>query len=220
MTASATINDASSPDDGGEDNQLMLDYANGNVQAFNTLYARYEKRLYAFIERGLGKNFKAQAEEVFHDTWMRVIQARSRWQKDGAKFSTWLFTIATNCFIDRLRKSGREVALPENEQGETFVPEGAPWSAWPAAPAAGAVDDDVFWRRAGQRLLDCMEQLPGEQKAVFLLVHDQGKALDEHLAHALDINFEAAKSRLRYAMNKLRLCMGAYIEPLRHAAER
>jgi DNA-directed RNA polymerase specialized sigma24 family protein len=52
--------------------------------------------------------------------------------------------------------------------------------------------------------------LPAAQRAVFLLHHEDGLSLDE-LARALDLGFETAKSRLRYAMNKLRSCMGAYL---------
>ena len=71
----------------------------------------------------------------------------------------------------------------------------------------------AFWRRAGEKLLDCLEQLPLPQRSAFLLHHDDGLTLDE-VAHALEVGFETAKTRLRYAMSKLRTCMGAYLEPL------
>lgn len=59
-------------------------------------------------------------------------------------------------------------------------------------------------------MLHCLDGLPPAQRAVFLLHHEDGLSLDE-LARALDLGFETAKSRLRYAMNKLRGCMGAYL---------
>ena len=77
-------------------------------------------------------------------------------------------------------------------------------SDWPA-PAA---EDVAFWRAAGQRLLDCLDGLPEAQRAAFLLHHEDGLAVDE-LARALQTGFETAKTRLRYAMSKLRVCMGA-----------
>ena len=55
--------------------------------------------------------------------------------------------------------------------------------------------------------------LPPAQRAVFLLHHEDGLPVDE-LAQALELGFETAKSRLRYAMSKLRTCMGAYLAPL------
>ena len=68
-------------------------------------------------------------------------------------------------------------------------------------------------RRAGERLLVCLEQLPLPQRSAFLLHHDDGLALDE-VASALEVGFETAKTRLRYAMKKLRTCMGAYLAPV------
>ena len=92
---------------------------------------------------------------------------------------------------------------------------GEAWAHWPDANAISA-DDQLFWRRAGERLLGCLEALPVTQKAVFLMHHEDGLTLDE-LARALELGFETAKSRLRYAMAKLRACMGAYL-PAEHAS--
>ena len=72
------------------------------------------------------------------------------------------------------------------------------------------MSDQAFWRAAGRKLLDCLDELPAAQKTVFLLHHEDGLSVDE-LAQALELGFETAKSRLRYAMRKLRACMGAYL---------
>ena len=61
-----------------------------------------------------------------------------------------------------------------------------------------------------KHLLGCLDGLPASQRAVFLMHHEDGLTLDE-LARALELGFETAKSRLRYAMAKLRACMGAYL---------
>ena len=58
----------------------------------------------------------------------------------------------------------------------------------------------------------CLDELPLAQRSAFLLHHDDGLSLAE-VAHALEVGFETAKTRLRYAMNKLRTCMGAYLAP-------
>jgi RNA polymerase sigma factor (sigma-70 family) len=193
------------------DDALMRAFAAGDAAAFDTLYARHEAPLFRFVRRLLGRDLAAQADEVFQDTWLRVIQACATWSPQGARFRTWLFTIAHHRVIDQLRRSGREVALPdEDDDAAPFAPAGTPWADWPAATAGP--EDRVFWQRAGERLLQCLEQLPLPQKAAFLLHHDDELSVDE-LAQALGVGFETAKSRLRYGLAKLRTCMGAYLRP-------
>lgn len=197
-----------------DDDTLMRAYAAGQVQAFERLYRRHQAALYRFVRRLLGSACPGQADEVFQDTWARVIQARERWAPQGATFRTWLFTLAHHRAIDCLRKSGRELSLDVgDDEPPPFEPAGTAWSGWPAAEGAARGDEAVdraFWRAAGQRLLDCLDALPVAQRAVFLMHHEDGLSVDD-LADALDLGFETAKSRLRYAMTKLRTCMGAYL---------
>ncbi|NRF69218.1 sigma-70 family RNA polymerase sigma factor [Aquincola sp. S2] len=208
--------------DADEDARLMAAFARGDARAFDRLYERHQAALYRFVRRLLGRALAAQADEVFQDTWLRVVQARDRFvarpqDADGARaasFRTWLFTLAQNRAIDQLRRSGREVSNTafESDDGDaSFVPEGEPWLDWPA-PGAAPAEDQLFWRRAGERLLGCLDQLPPPQRVVFLMHHDEDCTLDD-IARALELGFETAKSRLRYAMSKLRTCMGAYLAP-------
>ena len=193
------------------DDDLMRAFAAGNAAAFETLYARHQAALYRFVRRLLGSSAATQADEVFQDTWLRAIQARRSWQPQGAAWRTWLFTLAHHRAVDCLRKSGREVSIDREDQvaaGEPWEPDVQPWAGWPA-PQSSA-EDLSFWRAAGQRLLDCLDGLPVAQKTVFLLHHEDGLSVDE-LARALELGFETAKTRLRYAMSKLRTCMGAYL---------
>ncbi|MBP5990294.1 MAG: sigma-70 family RNA polymerase sigma factor [Piscinibacter sp.] len=198
-----------------DDDALMAAYARGEAAAFERLYTRHRLALYRFVRRLLGSANAAQVDEVFQDTWLRVVQARARWQPQGASFRTWLFTLAHHRAIDLLRKSGREVALDahEGEDGEPWQPEAAAWQHWPAPASATLQGDELaFWRRAGEKLLACLDELPLAQRSAFLLHHDDGLALAD-VAHALEVGFETAKTRLRYAMAKLRACMGAYLAP-------
>ncbi|MEK8030430.1 sigma-70 family RNA polymerase sigma factor [Ideonella sp. DXS29W] len=192
------------------DDALVRAFAGGEALAFDELYARHEQALYRFVRRLLGRDLASQADEVFQDTWLRMIQAAPRWAPQGARFRTWLFTMAHHRAIDMLRRSGREVSGSQDEtDGEPFAPPGEPWLDWPA-PSAAAPDELAFWQRAGQRLLGCLEELPLPQKAAFLLHHEDELSVAE-LAAALGIGFETAKSRLRYGLAKLRTCMGAYL---------
>ncbi len=191
------------------DDDLMRAFAAGDLRAFESLYERHQAPLYRFVRRLLGSVGSGHVDEVFQDTWMRLIQARARWQPQGATFRTWLFTLAHHRAVDVLRTGGREVSTTraeDDEEGEPWQPEGDAWRDWPAPEA----EDRAFWRAAGQRLLDCLEGLPPAQKTAFLLHHEDGLGVAE-LARALEVGFETAKTRLRYAMSKLRSCMGAYL---------
>mgnify|MGYP000940185117 CR=1 FL=1 len=194
-----------------DDDQLMQAWVRGDARAFEALYRRHQGALYRFVRRVLGRALEAQTDEVFQDTWARVIQARERWSPQGAAFRTWLFTLAHHRAIDCLRRSGRELSVDAAADSDGFAPEGEAWSQWPGAEDnAPGPQEQAFWRAAGQRLLACLEELPLAQKSVFLLHHEDGFSLDE-LAASLDLGFETVKSRLRYAMGKLRTCMGAYL---------
>ena len=196
---------ANDPSDSrADDDRLMAAFAHGDGQAFDRLYARHQQPLFRFVRRLLGRELAAQADEVFQDTWLRVVQSRERYAPQGASFRTWLFTLAHHRAIDQLRRSGRETSLPDDDEAP-FTPHGEPWLNWPAA-AGTSHDDQLFWRRAGERLLACLDELPPTQRAVFLLHHDDDHTLED-IASALELGFETAKSRLRYAMAKLRLLL-------------
>ncbi len=204
---------AAAPDD--DDDALMRAFAQGDARGFERLYARHHGALYRFVRRLLGRAEAAQVDEVFQDTWLRVVQTRERWSPQGAVFRTWLFTLAHHRAIDVLRKSGREISLDAgDDEREPWQPadDAQAWRDWPGAPAeaASATEDRAFWRAAGQRLLDCLDTLTAVQRSAFLLHHEDGLAVDE-LARTLEVGFETAKSRLRYAMSKLRTCMGAFL---------
>ena len=204
------------------DDTLMTAYAGGDARAFEQLYARHHAGLYRFVRRLLGSALNAQTDEVFQDTWLRVVQSRARWEPQGATFRTWLYTLAHHRVIDMLRRSGREVSIDaHSDDGDApWEPDTAAWQQWPApAGAASHTEELAFWRRAGEKLLACLEQLPLPQRSAFLLHHDDGLALDE-VASALEVGFETAKTRLRYAMSKLRTCMGAHLAPLAEGGTR
>lgn len=216
-------------DDGDDasdgDDALMAAFAAGDARAFERLYARHEAGLYRFVRRLLGAQLGGHVDEVFQDVWLSVVKTRDRWRADGgAAFRTWLFTLAHHRVIDILRRSGREVSSDAADDADGDGPaarepwqpaDGVAWQHWPV-PVSSALHGDelAFWRHAGEKLLDCLEQLPAPQKSAFLLHHDDGLSLDD-VARALEVGFETAKTRLRYAMAKLRTCMGAYLEPLR-----
>ena len=190
------------------DEDLMRAYAAGDAGAFQRLYLRHEAGLYRFVRRLLGTRLAAQCDEVFQDAWLRIVVARANYREQpGASWRTWAFTIAHHAAMDRLRVSGRELAPERDEDGDDPLE----WLMAEAGGVAPSSEDVAYWRAAGARLLECLEALPAPQRAAFLLHHEDGASVED-LAQRLALPFETAKSRLRYALKKLRGCMGRYLE--------
>jgi RNA polymerase sigma-70 factor (ECF subfamily) len=84
-----------------EDAQLMLAYARGEMRAFETLYSRHRGPLYRYLVRQARD--PEIANDLFQEVWSRVIVNRARYEP-RAKFRTFLFTLAHNCFIDHCRR--------------------------------------------------------------------------------------------------------------------
>lgn len=202
------------------DDQLMLAYADGDTAAFDVLYARHEGALYRFVRRLLGVRLSAEVDEVFQETWVRIITARASFSPQGAAWRTWAFTIAHNLAMDRLRTSGREVVFQAHDEDGDGVEAAQLFGRGLVNDQGQAVDaahpsaeDTAFWRSAGRRLLDCLEELPDAQRAAFLLHHEDGFTV-EALAATLEVGFETVRSRLRYGVRKLRGCMERYLSAL------
>ena len=187
----------------------MQQFCANDTRAFHILYTRHEKPLYRYVRRVLGAGLVTQVDEVFQDTWMKLVDARDSWQaRDNASFKTWLYTLAHHRAVDILRKTGREISADEGWDDDA---ENA-WQQWPAATAEQP-EQKAFWNKAGQQLLHCLDGLPALQRAAFLLHHEDGLSLEE-MTQVLNAEFETVKSRLRYALSKLRTCMGAHLQPL------
>ncbi|VTU29735.1 Sigma-24 [Variovorax sp. SRS16] len=206
------------------DDQLMLAYAGGDTTAFDALYARHESALFRFVRRLMGMRLASEVDEVFQDTWLRIVAARESFSPQGATWRTWAFTIAHNLAMDRLRMSGREVAFyAHDEDGDgleaaRLFSRGLLRDGGAARDAAHpSAEETAFWRAAGRRLLACLDELPDDQRSAFLLHNEDGFTV-EALAVTLDVGFETVRSRLRYGLKKLRGCMERYLSVLEHRA--
>jgi RNA polymerase sigma-70 factor (ECF subfamily) len=177
------------------DVQLMLAYAGGDAGAFEALYARHKGALYRFVLRSV--KARGEAEELFQEIWMRAIEARGRYAPQ-AKFSTWLYTIAHNRLVDHWRARG--LALVSLDDEASPVPE-------VAADPGSEPHRQLEARQTLERLSTALAALPQAQREAFLLHHEGGLTAAE-IAAATGSGEEAAKSRLRYAMNKLREAIG------------
>jgi RNA polymerase sigma factor (sigma-70 family) len=132
-----------------DDDQLMRAWVQGDARAFDLLYERHQARCTASCGACWAARWRQQVDEVFQDTWSRVIQARERWSPQGAAFRTWLFTLAHHRAIDCLRKSGREVSVDDGPAATATRPATpGPTGPTPSADATRSADQ-AFWRAAG-----------------------------------------------------------------------
>lgn len=176
------------------DEALMLRYRDaGDAEAFAILYERHRGGLYRFCLRMCRDG--ARAEEVFQDAWMNLINARDRYRVE-ARFKTYVYQIAHNRVIDVLRKDGRETLSLDEEAGEALA-------ASLESPASERPENVVMFKRRLERIVEAVERLPAVQREAFLL-HEEGELTLEEIAALTGVGRETAKSRLRYALVRLR----------------
>lgn len=182
--------DASSHAAERSDEELMCAYRDGEAAAFDRLYAKHADSLYRFVLRNAGAEHRAG--ELFQDIWMRVINSRARYVP-AASFRTWLFAIAHNRLTDHYRAQARQNARidPAGSDLAEFADPG---------PLPGEVLHNAQLQQA---LLREIEALPHAQREAFLLKQEADLSL-EQIAEVVGTSRETVKSRLRYAMAKLR----------------
>lgn len=187
------------------DEALMLAYRDGDASAFELLYERWRGRLYRYLLHQVGA--AAVADELYQDVWMRVIGARGHYEVT-ARFSTWMFRIAHNRLVDHWRRLGREIVDTAADFAPTD-PDDEPVDALATASAAPEENPERRAERAqlATQLIAAIEALPALQRDAFLMAEEGGMTLEE-IAAATGTGRETVKSRLRYALAKLRSQLG------------
>lgn len=190
------------------DEELLRQFNEGDADAFATLVRRYERPLYNFILRSVRR--RERADELLQDVFLKVVQ-RSQDFKGNSKFSTWLYTIARNLCIDHSRKMvfRRHKSLDApghpgaSEEGPTLMDRTA---ADGPEPDRAALTTDL--RR---RIAEAVEELPEEQKDVFLMRQIQGLPF-KSIADIVGVPENTVKSRMRYALERLQRALADYAE--------
>jgi RNA polymerase sigma-70 factor (ECF subfamily) len=174
------------------DEQLMLRYRDGDAEAFEALYGRHRAQVFRYVLRQVG--LRSAAEEVFQETWMNIIAARARYRVQ-ARFATFLYHIAHNCVVDYFRRKTplHLISLDDNAEEAIQV----------AASERDQPERAVASRQLSAKLLNALSLLPPEQREAFLL-HQEGGLTLEEIATITSTGRETVKSRLRYALAKLR----------------
>jgi RNA polymerase sigma-70 factor, ECF subfamily len=176
-----------------EDARLMMRYRDGDPDAFLTLYGRHKGPLYRYLLRQV-RNAGAAAD-LFQEVWSRLVATRSRYEA-RAKFATYLFHIAHNCTIDFFRRDLKMRHTARSDDPDSTSPE-------PEVPEYQRPDRVAEFIEQQSALLAALGALPQEQREAFLLHEETGLTIEE-IARVTDVGVETAKSRLRYAIRKLK----------------
>jgi RNA polymerase sigma-70 factor (ECF subfamily) len=170
-----------------EDEALLLRVAQGDRAAFAGVFAKYAPRVKGYLIR-LGAP-AAAAEDLAQDAMVSVWRRAASYDPRKAKASTWIFVIARNAWIDKLRREKVEFAYRETMDEPTDTEE--------------APDDAAMRVQTEEQMRAAMEGLSEEQKQVVRLSFFEDRAHSE-IAEHLSLPLGTVKSRLRLALSKLR----------------
>jgi RNA polymerase sigma-70 factor (ECF subfamily) len=186
----------------------MTAYQQGDVAAFAELVARHEKPLWNFLRRFVRD--PATAEDLLQETFMRVVKGAAEW-KASSKFSTWLYTIGRNLCVDHARRATHRKALSLDGQSAGQADEGAPRLHEQLSGADPGGERRALDRELGVRLDRAIAALPEPQREVFVMREVLDLPFAE-IALAVGASEPTVKSRMRYALERLRSELGALHE--------
>jgi RNA polymerase sigma-70 factor (ECF subfamily) len=169
---------------------LMTRYRDGDIRSFEVLYGRHKGPLYRYFLRQCRE--AELASELFQDVWTRIIGARERYEPT-ARFQTYMYQIAHNCLADHYRRKGRAPLSCDLNDEAHDVP----------ADRSDGPEQHAERDEAAGRLRAALGALPPAQRDAFLL-HQEAELSIAEIASVTGANPETVKSRLRYAMNRLR----------------
>lgn len=179
------------------DEELMLRYRDGDLRAFEELYSRHRLGLYRFIAwRSPRQDW---VDEIVQDSWANLHHARNRYQPD-ASFRTYLYQIARNRLLDLLRQ---QLPLLAADLGTGTDGRDVFDALADAAQDVLTPDMALAAKQRNNSLHQALDALPSEQKEAVVLQQFSGMSLDE-ISAVVAAPVETVKSRLRYAMRKLR----------------
>ncbi len=181
-------------DDATSDESLMIAYRDRDDDAaFERLYRRHRNGLYRYLLRQCG--IASVAEELFQDVWIGVIRAKRKYVAD-ARFATYLYKVAHNRLIDHYRRAAHRPSV------SAAAEEVDPVDRLPAETSTQP-EMKLEAKQQVERFSALLAGLPEAQREAFVLHEEAGLSVVE-IALATGVNPETAKSRLRYAVTRLR----------------
>ena len=194
---------ASSPFAGVDDAQVVRTFLDGDARGFTELVLRYQTRLLNFIYRTIGD--RERAEDLVQEAFVRVYRHLHRFDQNR-KFSTWIYTIASNLAKNELRNRSRNPLVLFQTIRKQWEADHRPLQF----EDSSARPDDLFHKRQLRELVErSVAQLPEHHRVVFVLRELEGKSYEE-IAEITGCNLGTVKSRLNRARNNF----AAIIAPL------
>ena len=186
-----------------EDTELVNACLAGDGRAFEELVARYQVRLLNFVYRTIGD--RDRAEDLVQEVFIRVYRHLGRFDQ-GKKFSTWIYTIASNLAKNELRNRSRSPLVLFQAISAKFEDEDRPLQF----EDEGSRPDDLFRKRHLREAVEAaVQQLPAHHREVFVLRELEGKSYEE-IAEITGVNLGTVKSRL----NRARAAFAEVVAPL------
>jgi len=175
--------------DGDDDVRLMLAVRAGDTSAFDTLFRRWSAPLLRYVDRMVRD--PAAAEELVQETFLRLYRARERYEPE-ARFSTWLYTIATRLALNELRRPRHQNPHKSTDEvdddGSTLV----------LAHGGPRADDVAHARRVGVLVEGALATLPERQRAALWLAAVEGLSYAE-IAESLATTEKSVKALVHRA---------------------
>lgn len=186
-----------------EEKLLIERCKQGDQAAFDKLIRAYERRVYNLAYR-LSGNYD-EANDISVDAFLRVFQAIRLFRGD-ANFSTWLFRIVTNVYLDRRKRMKNRQHLSLEEYIELEENSVARQVEDPAPGPQATIEQTERW----EKLQEAINTLPDYQRAMIVLYHTEGLSYEE-IAQVMSLNIGTVKSRL----NRARLLLREKLEPIK-----
>lgn len=186
------------------DQVLIEKIRTGDYQAFESLVTRYEAKVYRLALRMLRN--PQDAEDALQETFLQVFRGLAGFE-GRSQFSTWLFRLATNVCLMRIRHRETEPSkllpledyLPKLEEGDS--PQMIEWADRP--------EEALLSKESREKMMEALDKLPPEYRAVFILRDIEGFSNAE-TGESLGISVAAVKSRLHRARLALRGMLSGY----------
>lgn len=171
----------------------LAEYRSGDAEALGRMVEHFRRPLYSFILKMM--EGRGDVDEVFQEVWFRAIKSLPTYRDD--KFLSWLFRIAHNLIIDRARRAKPMVDIQaSSEDGEDVIES-------QLADRKIGPELEVSGHEIGQRIQAAVQQLPEEQREVFLLRTESDVSFKE-IARIQKTSINTALARMHYAVQKLR----------------
>ena len=186
------------------DEVLFQAFQRGDAQAFEVLLSRYRKGIYNFLYRSTRST--ESAEDLYQEVFLRVVHRASSYN-EKSKFSSWIYAIARNLCIDHARRMShrrhRSLDAPnrQREDGGTLLDR--------VDDPTVNVDRGAVSLELRDKIAEAVETLPEDQREVFLMRHIQGMPF-QAIAETIETPLNTVKSRMRYALERLRTELGEY----------